>query len=635
VKVLSALLALSLTAHAADPGAAAIAFLEKARTQQLRMNSGGDTAISPQTVPEKRQAITERLRQLAAKMSSTPFELGPIRQDGDYAAVLVRQLGEVGTEHDQIFPVALIKRGESWIPAPIPASFDNTGIASNLVEQARLTQLENWMLREQITDLETLRTQSLASLREKISQHLSAADLRKMTARQAAERFLTACENQDALSLLGLMGGLASQPSSDWPLYQKAATKAAISADDRNSPWQLLSSPAIARIIVNHEDTKDGSRTRIVCLDPTGNSSENGEISSFERVSLEISKTKEGLWLVTPPHHFLNGERHRDATTNGHDATSFAAAWQASQPSTAFTSPELAQQELIRAIASNNFRELLKLISFDSLNGDNEQRCFVAAQTWHDAHSKSTAYQFIPLAQNVIQSTAVCLSQAFSPRDPSKFNERLFYFEVTPNGWLWVPKPGLQTFEKHQAWTDAETLAWPEKWQQRVLADCVTLTEIGTLPPPSPDAAKQLIESWITASRANDFQALSRLTAKLNTPSSSAVALQRMGYELTDAQSSTVLPKISKTYSSGTWAAVGVACTQKDRTTYPLYPIVQTPAGPRVLIETDLYASPDRVRNFLNKASLDRLEKATNPAVATELRELLSQHQRDSGLEKR
>src|SRR5688572_14656666 len=95
VKFLAALLAVSLSSHAAstDPGAAALDFLEKVRLRKLNLEPGGDTALSAQTAAGKKKEIARRLERMAKDLGSDPLELGEIKQDENYAAVLVRKTG--------------------------------------------------------------------------------------------------------------------------------------------------------------------------------------------------------------------------------------------------------------------------------------------------------------------------------------------------------------------------------------------------------------------------------------------------------------------------------------------------------------------------------------------------------------
>ena len=92
VKFLSLLAATSLTAHAAaDPGRAALDFLEKVRQRNLNLQPGGDTALSAATGEEKRKEIGRRLDRMARDLGSDPLEVGVVKQDEEFAVVDVQR----------------------------------------------------------------------------------------------------------------------------------------------------------------------------------------------------------------------------------------------------------------------------------------------------------------------------------------------------------------------------------------------------------------------------------------------------------------------------------------------------------------------------------------------------------------
>jgi hypothetical protein len=133
------------------------------------------------------------------------------------------------------------------------------------------------------------------------------------------------------------------------------------------------------------------------------------------------------------------------------------------------------------------------------------------------------------------------------------------------------------------------------------------------------------VEQWLEATRTGDIKAALKLVAKLDDPQSGSTILQNLGYEITSARRSNLGISIADVYSGKTWAAVGAKIEQNGNSTYPLYPIIATPQGPRILIEIDLFASRNRGREFLNKAAFTRLEKHTN--TTDELQSLYSEYQ--------
>jgi hypothetical protein len=133
------------------------------------------------------------------------------------------------------------------------------------------------------------------------------------------------------------------------------------------------------------------------------------------------------------------------------------------------------------------------------------------------------------------------------------------------------------------------------------------------------------VEKWLETTRKGDVKAALNLVARLDDPQSGVTVLQNLGYEISSSRRSKEAPAVIGTYCGKTWTAVGVKIDQAGKSTFPLYPVIQTPQGPRILIEIDLFASKNRGREFLNKAAFERLEKLSN--TAGELQNLYSKHQ--------
>jgi hypothetical protein len=133
------------------------------------------------------------------------------------------------------------------------------------------------------------------------------------------------------------------------------------------------------------------------------------------------------------------------------------------------------------------------------------------------------------------------------------------------------------------------------------------------------------VESWLKAAREGDVEAALRHCARLNKADSKTTVLRNLGYEMTGLQRASRLPAITAVQREGIWTAVAVDSVSDDNPSFPLYPVIQTPDGPRILIEVDLIASTSRSRDFLNRAALDRLQDLS-PAAATALKRLFDMH---------
>ncbi|MEO5712460.1 MAG: hypothetical protein ABIT37_03150, partial [Luteolibacter sp.] len=365
MKLISVLLATTLFAHGAsnDPGKEAINFLEKVRLGKIDLAPGGDTALSPQTADEKKREIARRIERIARDLGSDPLELGAVKTDDDYAAVLVRKVGGFDPSRLQVFAVALVKHGTEWTAAPLPASFENAGAGYAIALRKRLDLLENWMLREQVVDLEKLREQSAARMRQKIEARLTADELRSFDAQKAAQRFLTACQQRDLPAVLGMLGGLSTTLPDDWPARLKSADAALSVGSQAKHPWRLLTSPDVLRVVVHHEEEENSGLFSVACLDPSTTDSRT-EMPRVELVHFELSKTQDDFWRIDPSSNFLQETENDEEPDEEADAElldAFPAKWLQSHPAAPQMEAEQLHQAITTALRGGDLPSLLKL----------------------------------------------------------------------------------------------------------------------------------------------------------------------------------------------------------------------------------------------------------------------------------
>ena len=611
-----------MTAHAtpSDPGKTAIDFLEKVRLRQLDLAPGADTALSAQTADEKKRQISRRLDRMARDLGDSPLEVGEVKQDDDFAAVLVRKTGDFDPARLQVFPVALVKRGAQWAAAPVPASFENVGAGYAIALRKRIEILESWMLREQVVDLERLRQQSVDRIHQKIGAKLSAETLRGLDLTQIGEKFIAACEQRDLPTILGFLGGLATPLPDDWPARLRAAEKATTGSPPTPA-WRLLTDPQVARVRVCRDASHESSRLYLACLDPTS--------SRIEVLHVDLSRASDGLWQVELPPPFFQLTSEPDETPQAHaDAdlrNAFPEHWRKAHPLAPQTTAELIQRALMTGLNEGDPRSILSICMLDQGPEPAAKACVEAAQLWQQLHDPGTLRRAVPLAFKANEAAAVGVFQFVSARDPDRFDPKIFYFQNSPGGWLWTPHPAAATREDLQAWADSEAESWSHKWQQKLLTNSPVINSLHSAPSPAKDAARQCVEAWFDTTRRGDFTAAITLTARLAGPQSGSAMLQNLGFEIIDSQRGKITPQINGIYQGKTWTAVGVEINRGDKSVYPLYPVIQTDQGPRIVIEIDLFASGNRGREFLNKAAFERLQKFN--VAADELKSLFAQHQ--------
>jgi hypothetical protein len=640
VKAFLVLLALTMVAHAAssDPGSVAIEFLEKVREGKLNLEPGGDTALSPQTVESKRHEIAKRIERMAKELGSDPLEVSTVKEDGDFAGVLVRKAGGFDPSGLRVFPVALIRRDAAWEPAPVPASFENVGAGYAISLRNRVQQLENWMLREQVVDLQKLHSQAQEKIRGRIEAVLPESELRGFNVEQLGIRFLNSCEKGDLASLLGILGGLGAKLPDDWSSRLKSAENAIRAGSTAPRPWRLLTSPEVARVMVHHEDDDSTGLISIGCLDPLGNGKTPPRI---ELLHLGISKMDDGLWRINPPPSFLHPMAQGDVDPDGFDEDAilapekgpdseliraFPAAWSALHPPVPQASAELAAKLWVAALTGGSFPTFLSLSKLDGTSVVAAASCAKAAKVWGDLRKGSTLDLAVPLSFQADENSAAGIYQLFAARDPDKLNLRPFYFEKSTRGWLWNTTPSQVIQEKWKAWFAEETEDLAEVWMGKVLSDTLVVENLEEAEAPSEADTRKCVESWLEAVRKGDFREALNHVARLGGEKSESMVLKNLGYEIADARGKSAPNPVISIYREDPCSAAGVKIDRVgNKPAFPLYPVVKTPQGPRILIEVDLFVA-DRTRDYLNNYALVRLRKETSEKAEAALRNMIQKY---------
>lgn len=639
VRTIAILLAMVTTALSvpSDPGTEAIRFLEKIRGKTLNLAPGGDTALAPQTSEKKRLEISRRLDRMVQDLGKEPLQAGSVKLDGDLAAVLIGKSSTVDPDAFQVFPVAMIKRNDAWIAAPVPASFENSGVGFEPAVRARTAALEDWMLRQQSLELEKLRSGSMASLRAEVEKSLPTDRLKSLGSNQVFDLFLASCAAHDLPVVLGLLGGTSATPPDDWAQRLKIAKAAITAADKAARPWRLLISKHVLRVPVRHEESENKASFTLACLDPAG-IPPTPEKPEVEWVRFTLSKTPDGLWRVDPPAAFLihPPPKPDEALDDDSEVASpefFSTGLTRLYPATPSPTAKQARESLTAAFGSGNPTDWVKLLQIPSDPAAAMEACAVAARLWWDLSDPTALRHARPLGDHESGDHAACAFQLFSFRNPDHLNLQIVYFAKTPMGWLWEPAPTQEIVNTFQDWRTRHEKEWKDRWREDLMAGCVELEKIPTTKVPTEEEARKLIESWITATRTGDLAAAVKLTARLREPDSKLTLLRNLGYEISDARGAPAPPTVTAIQRGDILTAVGVQTTRAGKPAFPLYPVVLTPLGPRILLEIDLLASDNRSREYLNKESLEKLRESS-PAAADDLKKLFSEHRARTAAEK-
>lgn len=604
---------------AADPGEAALDFLAKVRDGKLDLQPGGDTALLEHTTDGKRESIRKRIARLGADLRGGELELGEVKEDGGFAAAMIRKSGGFDSAEMQVFPIALVKRGDKWLAAPVPASFENAVAGYTLPLKGRLATLENWMTRKRVTDLERLVSESAERTRGLIRNSIVGEDLEGDDLGKIADRFLDACAKGDRAAILGFLGGLSDPLPPDWADRLKAS-KAAVTD---NAGWRWLVSPDVVRVRVRVErDAKDGL-VSFACLDPKW-----ADTSGMRGVHLAFSRDGAGQWRIDLPDFLVHGTAD-DPSGNPDEALldGFPEKLREQEPAIYSESARAAEAALMGALKTGCLRETLRRIDLGARPKEGSKACTVAAEAWWSMRGTQACRIPVELGFREEGLMAAFSYQWFSLSEPDRFELRSFIFRKTDKGWVWcpgtVPKALNEDHEALSKWIEGMKPEWRLSWREILLRPSVKVERVDFVKTPTDEQAMALVDEWLKALEMKDLGAALACTAWLSDGQGVPMTvLRNISYELSGSSRGDA--EFSRLHRSGSWVAATVRRVSGDRVHDVFMPIVMTADGARLLPEVDLVAEDSRTRNFLNKAAFGRLGKTLERDVVSELENLFA-----------
>jgi hypothetical protein len=189
----------------------------------------------------------------------------------------------------------------------------------------------------------------------------------------------------------------------------------------------------------------------------------------------------------------------------------------------------------------------------------------------------------------------------------------MLVFRKTAKGWLWfpgkVPSSEQTSYEALSEWADGMEAEWRLSWREVLMKPSVKLDKLVLGEAPTDREVKALVREWLDALERKDLGAALAASAWLGGGNVEIPmkALRNISYELANTDGGKA--ELAAIHRSGPWVAVTVLRVSGERIQRLFLPVTGSPSGPRLLPEIDLIDEDTRTRNFLNKASFERLGK--------------------------
>jgi hypothetical protein len=617
-------------ASASEPGSAALDFLEKVRKGELNLDPGGDTALQANTAEGKLQSIRKRLKRLGEDLREGELELGEIREDAGYAAVMVHKVVGFDSTEIRVFPVAMVKRGANWLPAPVLASFENAVAGYTLPIRDRLSRLEEWMMRERVVDLEAMIAESAGRTRARIRKGVIGENLEGDDLGQIAGDFLSACAAKDRAAILGFLGGLSDPFPDDWAA-RLAASRLAVNG---KGPWRLLAAAEVVRVPVLVERTEGNGMVSIACLDPAVASS-GGTLGKIRLIHIDLAKDDSGHWRMDLPTALMSGDEDLLADQDGLDVDlldRFPKRLRKLDPETREPSARAALDGVVESLKSPSLRDLLRRVEFGKRGKDSRAACTAAARLWWSLNEPGALRMPIEIGFKEEGESAAAVFQWFSVNDADRFEPTTLFFNKSGDGWIWSPGTvSAEEMKDHKAlseWAKANEPDWRLSWRGELMKPGTPVKKLGFGRVATDGEVSRLLEDWMDALGRKDIRRALSLSAWLGEGDEIPMkALRNLSFDLSSYRKGDW--QLAGVHRSASWVAASVRQVVEGKVRNAFIPVVITGSGPRLIPEIDLFADDTRTRKFLNDSSFERLETFADKERVRELRDLFGKLKKD------
>jgi len=618
----------------------------KAALNYLNLLSKGDidivkhTALSPHCGIQRRKAIRERIDLLTKSYfrDGDQFLLETKKTKGDFAAILFRSENAAAPLSTRIHALAMVKTAGIWKAAPLPGSFTNTGYGYDDKVEATVRDLEHWMAREKITRQTQSRNTAVTELKSTIAAIEKKLSLDTATPEQTARHLIEQCRDKNLFGILACMGAASDQLIDPLNVTMDLLSKGLNNTDESND-WHLLTSRSVIAQVLRVDHTRNEVAVGFYNPMERGKSKilsfpiHKSEGKTFTRLSplLKVS-------LLPRNERWNHRWKHRRRDESELRKILPSTILKNSQP-ISYPSTQKLLEHLLNSLKKNDLTDSIRLLprKGDYFGKDENQtsNLFSFGSLWKKIHQ----YKTNPSDDFQILEDQ---SLALAPLQYAKLNRTGEYQTVNiwmvkdADGWHILGQNPLDKKITDELTTSAKKLSkqfsaiekeQQEKHSRNLLDQVVTVTPPVTIDSVKDDDAKKLFTSFRNHLRTKDTEAALSCCAVIQ-GTSSAQTLKTFNYALRGAADHTADDHILGVIRAGKWVGVSVRTRSKllELDDYPLYLIIHTKKGPRVLLDIDLGHATNKGRELRNKKNWKKLENALPKESLADIKTIFAKH---------
>lgn len=616
----------SAAAKAQPPDEAALAFLKTLRETPDQW--AANTALFPGTTAEKRLAINEQLKRLGSDLKNGDLRVVGSTTEGGLAGVIVSQIVEFDPNQVRVLAIGLVQREDQWMPAPVLASFENTGIRYQPTLATTAKHLEKWMLNERNRHLTRLREDTLSDLLTDIRASKPKAELLDESPARIVAGFMNACRDMNTPLALAHLGGLQENLPADWQATVSLTSRSLHAPWQATGQWQELTDPSALHTELATEVDETIATVTMGLFNPAR--SRPGPTEWTVR-HFTLEKSEEGLWRICLP-QWLLGEKTDEVLESLVDQnleTTLPTRLIRSKPRLAFDDPTTLVDRHLDALMSDDFPSTLPHLSRAISADESAALLSETARLWRTFQPKRQ--RPVRLDVHASQDRAWAIYGSFDPKRPEIPGSSLLHLILAKDelGWSVIASTAPSETESDLpaeliAWGSAAIIRDQDAWLPKLGLN-QRLGGLANEPAPAEADSRTLAEAWMKALKAANPRGIFPLITGFDDDTAIERILAFLGQEL----STPAHYELLGIHRHGRWAGASIlhrtlgAAPVEHRL---LHPIVVTPDGPRILPEGILYQATSRAQNYLNGSVWKRLRTRLPEASVQELETLYQEH---------
>lgn len=616
----------------------AISYLKKLSDGKLELTD--NTALSSYCDINRRKEITNQLE--FYRKTSLPqgdkYLLEEQKTLGALAAVIVRAENPVTPLNTRMHTIAMVKRNGAWLPAPLPGSFSNTAYGYDLEVEKSAQNLVQWMAKQKTKRETNARKKATEKLIASISAQEQKLDLKNTSPEKTALKLIEALRSRDIKQALAVMGAASGELDTPLEVSVDSVSKGLMIIELDNE-WSLVKRRSVYVQVMNLDNRR--KEVAIGFWDPLAKTSEKilyFPFYEFEgKTFVKLPKLLE-VALLSKSDRLQQRWKHRRS-----DQTTL----RKKLPAEIFKNSQAKlytnKQKLLTAILESHkkgaFSELVHLLPHegDFFGSEENQKKSLEdiSLLWKDL----TGMRRNPMQiLDTLEKENIALT-------PLQFAKTNWTGEITTiqiwmikleNSWHLVPKNLLseyggaetnRTMQKLIKSVQSNQKAQQEKLSRKLIDSVTVLTPPLELNAPAEADAKKLLTTFLSALRTKDIASTLKHCAVLK-GTSSKQTLKISNYAMRGVADQSAESEMLGYHQSGKWSALSIKTHSKssDIEEYPLYLIVNTVKGSKVLLDIDLRHATNKGRELLNTRAWKKLAEVLPENSLTEVKVLFKKH---------